>query len=95
MKLTPEEIGSIRLMAGLFFAPDEIAFNLEIDTEQFRVLINSKSGDEYTAFISGQLTGDLRLRAGIMNAAEHGSHPAQQLMLKIREESIIKAAINA
>lgn len=95
MKFNPEEIESIREMAGLFFSPGEIAVNLEVDPDDFKSLIKSKTGDEYTAFISGYLTGDIRLRSGIMKAAAHGSHPAQQLILKIKEESEIKASIHA
>jgi len=30
-----------------------------------------------------------------MTAAEHGSHPAQQLMLKIKEDSEVQSQINA
>jgi hypothetical protein len=93
MKFTAEEIDCIREMAGLFFTPEEIAINLEVNTNNFINEIKSKSGDAYFAFISGSLTGDLKLRSGIMKAAEHGSHPAQTVMLKIKEDSEIKASM--
>ena len=94
MKLNPEEIQVIKDMAGFFYTPAEIAINLQVDPDDFKAELKKKESELFEAYKTGLLTGDLRLRSGIMKAAEHGSHPAQQLMWKIKEDSEIKAQTN-
>lgn len=94
MNLTPEQIENIILMAGLFFTPMEIAVNIEVEQNAFLQEINETKSEAYKAYTSGKIKGQFKLRTGIMTAAEHGSHPAQQLMLQILQESEVKIKID-
>jgi len=87
-------LDEIRAMAELFYTPDEIAENLNMDPDEFRELIASRKGEVYRAFRTGWLTGDIKLRKGIALAAEHGSNPAQVMLKQIRDESEIKLKAN-
>jgi hypothetical protein len=95
MKLTPEQIENIILMAELFFTPAEISVNIEAHNDEFLQEINTTGSDAWKAYTTGKIKGEFKLRTGIMTAAEHGSHPAQQLMLQIKADSEVKSAIDA
>ena len=87
MKLAQEEKDSIISYAELFFTPQEIARNLEIPYDVFESELMDHDSEISKAVFTGKLQGEYKLRTAIMNMADHGSHPAQQLMLKIKEES--------
>ena len=83
MYLTEEQIEEITNMAELFFSLDQIAANAEIDADDFRDAIQSKTGTAYTAYITGWLKGEIPLRKAIAEAAANGSNPAQQMLTQI------------
>lgn len=68
-------------MAGLFFTPEEIAINIEVDPEDFSCLIKAQSGDAYKQYMAGRFTSDVELRKAVQQAALNGSTPAQQTMI--------------
>lgn len=80
MNLTTDQLKEIESMASLFFTPEEIAINIEVDPEEFIEMILSKTGDGYKRYIKGCLTTEVDLRRAILQAALHGSTPAQQMM---------------
>lgn len=94
MNLNAEQLSLVEEMAGLFFSPEMIAVNLELnekDTEEFTIgVIN-----EYTkmkivaAYFKGRLQSVIDLRTAIKQSAMNGSSPSQQMMLNFQKESKI------
>ena len=89
MFLTEEQIKEIESMAELFFSLDQIAANAEIDPEDFRDEVQSKTGPVYVAYITGWLKGEIPLRKSIAEAAANGSNPAQQMMITMIQNAEI------
>lgn len=87
MNLTTEQLDEVQEMAGLFFSPEDIADNLEVDADDFREEIESKTGKIYHAWRRGWLTAEVALRKSILQASNNGSNPAQQMMLNFQRES--------
>lgn len=94
MNLNSDELAIITKMAGLFFTPREIAINLQVTEADLREHIAKHGSDIEKAYSAGIILGDIKLRTGIMQAAEHGSNPAQVLMLKIKEDSEVQSKID-
>lgn len=86
MNLSKEQLEEVERLAGLFYPPKIIASNIEVDEEDFEILIKSKTGDAYSAYIKGWLRSDFELRKSIMNSALNGSNPAQQQMCEYQKE---------
>jgi len=89
MFLTEEQTKEIESMAELFFNLDQIAANAEIDPEDFRDEVQSKTGPAYVAYITGWLKGEIPLRKSIAEAAANGSNPAQQMMITMIQNAEI------
>ncbi len=85
--LTEEQIKEITDMAELFFPPEDIAINVGIDIEEFKIAVLSKQGEIFRAFKTGWLKGEIPLRKGIAQAAANGSNPAQVKLLDLKKES--------
>jgi hypothetical protein len=94
-QLTSDQIESIQQMAELFYSYEHICINAEVDPEDHIEDFTEKRGEFYTAYITGFLKGDILLRQSIKQSAENGSHPAQQLLLKLQEEATIEIKANA
>lgn len=94
MNLSEDQLSMVEEMAGLFFSPEMIAVNLELnekDSEEFTIgVIN-----EYTrmkivaAYFKGRLQSEIELRTAIKQSAKNGSSPSQQMMLNFKRESTI------
>ena len=80
MNLTTDQLKEIESMASLFFTPEEIAINIEVDPDEFVEMLVAKTGDGYKRYIKGSLSTEVDLRRAILKAALHGSTPAQQMM---------------
>lgn len=80
MNFTKDQLKEIESMASLFFTPEEIAANLEVDEDDFLEMLLTKNGDGYKRYIKGNLGAEVDLRRAIQKAALHGSTPAQQMM---------------
>jgi hypothetical protein len=80
MHLTEEQLSEIQNMASLFFAPEEIALNIEVDPDDFLLLILSKTNPAWSSYMAGRLGAEIELRRSIQQSALHGSTPAQQMM---------------
>jgi hypothetical protein len=92
MNLTEEQLSEIEQLAGLFFAPEYIAVNLEMDEEQTEYFVaavecNSTRAPGVAAFIRGRLSTEIELRKAIKQSALNGSSPSQQMMLNYLKES--------
>jgi hypothetical protein len=94
MNLNNDDLENITAMSGLFLTPSEIAINLNVDESEFIEQINIPGYDVKRAYDTGIILGKIKLRTGIMIAAEHGSSPAQQLMLQLLHESEVKRKID-
>lgn len=88
MHLTEEHYSEIERMAALFFSPADIAMNLEVDPEEFSILILAGDTLESKAYAKGRLTTDMQLRAAILQSALNGSSPSQQLMKDYQNRSM-------
>ena len=93
MQLTEEQINEITDMAQLFFAPEDIAINIGVDTEEFKISLLAETGPAYFAFKKGWLLGEIPLRKSIARAAQNGSNPAQVKMLELKQDSEIKLTL--
>ena len=93
-QLTEEQIKTIEEMAELFYAFEQICINAEVDPEDYHEDFYNNLGEFYTAYMTGYLKGDIALRQSIQTSANNGSHPAQQLLLKLQEEANIQIKAN-
>ena len=90
MHLSEEQLNMIEKMAGLFFNPEQIAANIEIeDIELFCSEIELKIGKNYIAYMKGRLKTEMELRESVKMAALNGSNPAQTQMLNYFKQSEI------
>ena len=89
MLFSEEQLKEIEEMAALFFPPESIAVNIEVDIDDFTELITNKIGDGYKAYCTGRLSSEIELRTAIRNAALNGSTPAQTLFVNYFKDSII------
>jgi hypothetical protein len=87
MNLTEEQLKAIEMMASLFFSPEEIAINIEVDTDEFIELIVTKQGEAYNAYFKGWTNTEFELRKSILSSALNGSSPAQQLMKEYQNKA--------
>lgn len=91
MHLTEDHYKSIEEMSALFFKPEDIADNLELDEsgkEAFCMCIEMKTGDAYIYYRRGRLRTEVELRNSIKMAAMNGSSPAQTMMINFYKESL-------
>ena len=94
MNLNEDQLNEIQQMAGLFFSPEDVAVNLEMDeedTELFIAAIASRNTQNYQAgaYLRGWLLAEITLRKAIQQSALNGSSPSQQMMLNYQRESRI------
>ncbi len=90
MNLTEEQLSEVQEMAGLFFAIDDIADNLELTETQVEDLLldcQLRVGEFFKAYRRGWLIAEVKLRKAIEKAAENGSNPAQQMMLDFQKQA--------
>ncbi|MFZ4401480.1 MAG: hypothetical protein ACOYO1_15700 [Bacteroidales bacterium] len=80
MNFSEEQLKEIERMAAMFFTAEEIAVNIEVDAEDFAILILAKQGPAYMSYMTGWLKTDVELRKCILQSALNGSSPAQQMM---------------
>jgi hypothetical protein len=92
MNLNEDQLSEIEEMAGLFFSPEDIAINLELEEEDIELFITavaSKNTRNYQAgaYLKGWLSAEITLRKAIQQSALNGSSPSQQMMLNYQKES--------
>ena len=93
-QLTEEQIQTIEQMAELFYDFKQCCIAAEVESEDFIEDFNNKTGQFYKSYMMGYLKGDMALRQSIKKSADNGSHPAQQLLLKLQEEANINTKAN-
>ncbi len=92
MNLSAEQIDMVEELAELFFSPEDIAVNLELNDEETEIFVDGvttrcSSIPVVGAYIRGWLQGEITLRKAIMKAAINGSNPSQQQLLNFLKES--------
>ena len=92
MNLNEEQLNEVEELAGLFFSPEDIAVNLELDeefAEYFFEAVEYKSTGVpiVAAFFKGRISTEIELRKAIRQSAMNGSSPSQQMMLNYLKES--------
>lgn len=76
------QLDSVEQMAYLLFTPELIAVNLEIDKDLFMDHLRVDGSDIHKAFYKGYIRQQVELRSSIVSAAQNGSNPAQETLLK-------------
>lgn len=76
-------------MSALYFSPEEIAANIEVDADDFLLILKCKQGEAYKRYMAGRITSDIELRKAVHQAALNGSSPAQQIMFQWGNQSKI------
>lgn len=94
MNLNEEPLKMVEEMAGLFFSPEMIAVNLELnneDTDYFIAAIEGKNTRNplVASYFKGWLEAEITLRKAIKQSAMNGSSPSQQMMLNYQREGRI------
>jgi len=94
MNLNEEPLKMVEEMAGLFFSPELIAVNLELneeDTDYFIAAIECKNTKNplVASYFKGWLEAEITLRKAIKQSALNGSSPSQQMMMNYQRESRI------
>ena len=89
MHFSEEQLNEITEMAALYFGPEQIAINIEVDPDDFTDLITNKIGTGHKAYCTGRLSSEIELRTAIKNAAMNGSTPAQTLFVTYFKDSIL------
>lgn len=88
MSFCEQQLKVIEKMASLFFPPESIAINLELqEPELFLSMIEMRTGPAFAAYMRGRLQTEIELREAIKMAAINGSSPAQGLMIQFFKES--------
>lgn len=92
MNLNEEQLNEVEELAALFFSPEEIAVNLEMDEEEtdyFSEAVECKfTGTPIAAaYFKGRISTEIELRKAIKQSAMNGSSPSQQMMLNYLKES--------
>ncbi len=92
MNFNEEQLKEVEEMAGLFFAPEDIAVNLELnedDSEVFTaaVIFKDTANPLVSAYFRGWMAAEVALRKAIKQSALNGSSPSQQAMLNYQEEA--------
>jgi hypothetical protein len=87
MHLTEEQLNEIEEMSSLFFNPESIAINIEVDPDEFQELIETKVGPAYKSYCAGRLRTEIELRTAIRQSALNGSTPSQTLFVNYFKES--------
>lgn len=86
-QFTKEEKALIEQMAELFYSPGEIAINLEVDADEFSILIKAGGNEVHTAFYQGWFKGDMALRLSISKSSANGSSPAQTMLKQLQDKA--------
>lgn len=94
MNFNEEQLSMVEEMAGLFFPPEMIAINLELDhdeSESFIFGVENKSTycPIIAAYFKGWLNTEIELRKAIKQSAMNGSSPSQQMMVNYKREGLI------
>ena len=92
MNLTTEHLDAIEELASLFFSPDDICINLELDDTDSEVLkfaIAEKQiqHPDAASYFKGWFTAEIAMRKAIKQSAMNGSSPSQQIFLNYQRES--------
>lgn len=89
-QLTDEQKKVIQDMGELFFTPEEICKNLELDFDTWYPEFEVPESPAFKAYETGWLKGDITLRKSISSAASNGSSPAQTMLKQIQDKAAAK-----
>ncbi len=92
MNLNEAQLNAVEEMAGLFFSPEDIAVNLELDEEDTDLFVSAIECKKIAlpivaAYLKGWLTAEITLRKAIKQSAMNGSSPSQQILLNYQREA--------
>lgn len=86
---TPEDLATVKKMAGYRYRPSTIAHVLAVPSEVFMRHLNDPEGPVHKAYADGLVVGELAARQATIRAAEHGEEWAvKQMAAWEREQKI-------
>lgn len=89
--LNKEQLDQVRMCAGLFYSPIEVALMLGLDVQSFLKAVRNEATAEYKSYHGGRLQADLEYRKKVYDlAVKAGSSPAQMLLDKMISKSEAK-----
>ena len=92
MNLNEAQLSAVEEMAGLFFSPEDIAVNLELDEDDTDIFVSALECKKMSlpivaSYLKGWLSAEITLRKAIRQSALNGSSPSQQVLLNYQREA--------
>ena len=87
MTLTQNHLDKITILAETAFPPWTIAFMLDIEPEEFKLLIEDITHPASVAYYKGFYSNEHAVIESVMQLARDGSSPAQNLALQLIEKT--------
>jgi len=78
MTLSEVQLKEIEELAGLFLEPDEIAILLDLDLDDFKREIRSKTGQVFKHYFKGKTESKKAIHENVVKMARHGSPQAEE-----------------
>lgn len=83
MNLTTEQLEQVEQLAYRLLPPREIAIIVEVNALDLSDAIQTEGSPEHQAFYRGYLRQVVEQRDALIRAAQNGSNPAQEELLKL------------
>lgn len=80
MELNDKQLELLRRMGSVFFSYKKCAVALEVDEVEFFKEMKNKKSTAFKNYYSGFFTAELKHREGVIEIADRGSNPAQQMV---------------
>lgn len=92
MNLSEEQLNEVEEMAGLFFSPEDIAMNLELNGDDREYLVaavecKNLNNPIVSAYMRGWIRTEVELRKAIKQSALNGSSPSQGMMIEYQRNN--------
>lgn len=85
MKLTDQQLQELEQWGGCFFSLEEIALIMGLDLAALEAAYHDRHSAVHRAIMRGRLVSEGKLRQSVIDLAQSGSNPAQQLAMKMIE----------
>ena len=87
MQIDAQVLADIKRIAAAGYTPEQTAFRLGLDAEEFMQVLQEDDHEISIAFFEGFNSAELAIRESVFKLAIAGSSPAQTLAVKLLEET--------
>lgn len=87
MELTDKQLVELEELSGCFFSIANIALIMQLDGPALMGEVGGGHGPVHDAYYRGRLSSEAQVRKSILDLAKNGSSPAQNLAVKLIDES--------